>query len=741
MMHEDTLLYLLLDLAIIIAAARLLGAAARRIGQPAVIGEVAAGILLGPTVLGRLNESWPGELFPSFVPLRSIADLGLIFFMFLVGLELDSNLVRRQGRRAVQISLSGIAGPAVLGALLGLLVYSVNAGGNFAEGVDKEPTRLAFSLFLGAAMCITAFPILARILVETGLYKTPVGIATLCAAAVDDVVAWILLATVVGIVENGNASEAARALLLTAVFAAFMFVVVRRLLEAVARRYDSTGRLSVDQVAIVVAGILLSALATEEIGIHAIFGAFIFGAIMPRRSGMTKELTDKVEDFTIVVLLPIFFLVTGLRTDLFRIDSISLLGWLLLILSVAVAGKFIGCGVAARLTGSSRREAVIVGALMNTRGLTELVILTIGFELGVLSDQLFAMMVVMALATTVMAAPIVNRLMPRERILREIAAAEGVSEIPLATRVLVAVGNPLNAAALVDVGIRLTGRRRPAELLLVRLIPTTRAPEFRSGLRDEEREIEASVASMRRLVEQAAAAGVTARPLSFLSDDVGRDLARLGRTQRCDLILTGWHRPSLPAQVIRTLVRRVFALASCDVVVFVDRAGNGLPPPAEQPIVLALAGSEHDAGAERIALRLAEKGGGPLTVVGYLGEGSGREATEDSERIALRTDEIRRESGTWAVPKYAPGEGALAAALDEGPGALAAVVGVGVAWQDDDDFGAPADGLAVRFAGPVLVVRAGGATGVPQTLRSLFRRLRRELLQAGRGRQQTPAAG
>ncbi|MGH6739746.1 MAG: cation:proton antiporter, partial [Bradyrhizobium sp.] len=328
MSQDEVLLYLLIDMVIIIIAARALGWLVTRAGQPAVIGEILAGILLGPTVLGHISSSAPLSLFPNAVPLDSIANLGLIFFMFLVGLELDPKLMRAQGRRAIQISLSGIIAPLVLGVGIGTLLISVNNGGNFLGGTPHPPKTLTFALFIGASMCITAFPVLARILVDKQIYKTAVGTASLCAAAVDDAIAWILLAAVVGIARTGSPLAAGRTFVLAILFVGFMFFIARRGLDLLAHRYDALGRLSVDQVAVVLAGVLLAAFVTQKIGIHAIFGAFLFGAVMPKRSGMTRELTDKVEDFALIVLLPIFFAVTGLRTNLFALNSLSLVGWL-----------------------------------------------------------------------------------------------------------------------------------------------------------------------------------------------------------------------------------------------------------------------------------------------------------------------------------------------------------------------------------------------------------------------------
>ena len=657
----EALLLLLLDLAIIIAAARLFGALARKMGQPAVVGEMIAGIILGPTILGRISPELPGRLFPSTVPLRQLADLGLVFFMFLVGLELDPRLIRREGRRAFTISLSGVAFPFALGALIAIPLFGMNNAGQFAEGVSSRPTQLAFSLFMGSAMCITAFPVLARILVERGLYKSPLGTATLCAAAVDDVTAWILLAAVVGIARSGSVGAAGTSFLLTALFAAFLFLVGRRLLALLAKRHDALGRLTVDQVAVVVVGLLLCAYATEWIGVHAIFGAFLFGTIMPHHSRMTRELTDKIEDFTVVVLLPVFFTVAGLRTNLFTINNRELFLWTLVIVGAAIFGKLIGCGLAARLNGYSIRDSFALGTLMNTRGLTELVILSVGLSLGVLSDRTFAMMVVMALVTTFMAAPILNGIMPRREMVRVLAGGDPAG---VARRILVALGNPENARSLIEAGIHLAGRVRPSELLLVRLIPTPRAPEFRTGLKDEESLVDQSVDAMERIAQQVVRGGVCSRSISFLSEDVGKDLAYVAESQKCDLILLGWHRPSLERHVVRALVHRVFKLAPCDVAVFVDRRGFGIRP-SEGPMVIVSDSAQEKESLSRVSQPVADSLQSDPQVVGS------REVTK---------------------------------------GTSIAVVSAGPPWTAETEFGQPATDFTGRTDYPVLVVRSASSS-------------------------------
>ena len=600
----EVLLFLLLDLAVIIVAARVSASIARKSGQPAVIGEILAGIILGPTVLGRLVPGLPAALFPPEVPLRQLADLGLVFFMFLVGLELDANLIKREGRRALAISLGGVIAPFVLGIVIAGPLFALNAGGLFAAGVEYRPTPVSFALFMGAAMCITAFPVLARILVDRGLYKSRLGTSALCAAAVDDVIAWILLAGVVGLTRTGSLGEAGRTFALAFVFAAFMFTIGRRALAAMAKRFEGSSHASVDQVATVVVGLLLSAYITEWIGIHSIFGAFLFGANMPNGSRLTRELTDKIEDFTVVVLLPVFFTVAGLRTNVFSLDTPALVLWTLVISAAAIVGKVAGCGLVARFTGYSNRDAFVLGTLMNTRGLTELVILSVGLNLGVLSDRTFAMMVVMALVTTLMAAPIINRLMPRREMVRILAGGDVDADT---TRVLVALGNPATAASLVDAAALATGARRPAELLLVHLLPTARAPEFRSGMRDEQADVNQWHDAMNQLARRAANLGVRAHSVVFLTDNVGRDLAEIAATQHCEMILLGWHHALIAPDVLRALAHRMFKLAECDVAVFVDERGDGVRR-VEGGSIVAIEAQDAatNAGVVRIAGRVAE---------------------------------------------------------------------------------------------------------------------------------------
>jgi Kef-type K+ transport system membrane component KefB len=381
---------LLLALAVVVLAARAGGALAQRVGQPPVMGEIVVGLVLGPSALGAAWPALQGELFPTEVIgwLQPVAQIGLVLFMFLVGAELHLDDLAGQGHRAVAVSHTSIVVPFALGAGLGWLVHPT---------VGDAVEQLPFALFVGAAMAVTAFPVLARILKETGLDRTPVGALALACAAIDDITAWGLLAVVLATSQGEGLGEVA---VTFAVAAAFILVMLRGVRPLLRDR---------DLDLPVLLGLALgSAWVTEAIGVHAIFGAFLAGVIVPRREA-TLGRVSSVEPLLRALLLPVFFVVVGLSTDLGRIDAVGRLAVLALVLVVAVGGKLGGAYVAARVTGASRSDAFTLGVLMNTRGLTEIVILTVGLEAGLIGPTMFAIMVVMALATTFMAAPLLRR--------------------------------------------------------------------------------------------------------------------------------------------------------------------------------------------------------------------------------------------------------------------------------------------------------------------------------------------
>ena len=406
-----TLTAFLLAIAIVMLAARALGVVAVRLGQPRVMGEIVAGILLGPTLLGALLPGVQTWLFPTdVIPFIGVAaNLGLVFYMFLVGLEIDLSRLRGRIAQAAAISNTSVALPLALGMLAAVPLFSLlGATEDFG----------AFALFMGVAMSITAFPVLARILAERRMLKRPVGAIALACAAIDDVTAWFLVAVATAVATtSSDPEEVLKIVGLALGFLLFMAFVARPLLARVSDAFDkSGGRVPEGWIAVIFAGVLLSAYATERIGIAVIFGAFVMGLVMPRHAELTEDVTHRIQDIVVILLLPLFFAYTGLRTDVGLLDQGEL--WLITLglIGIAIFGKFAGAAVAAKLSGFDSKSAAVIGVLMNTRGLTELIVLNIALDQGVISQTLFTMLVIMALVTTFMAGPLLKLLDPRNEL-------------------------------------------------------------------------------------------------------------------------------------------------------------------------------------------------------------------------------------------------------------------------------------------------------------------------------------
>jgi Kef-type K+ transport system membrane component KefB len=395
---------LLMQLIVIILAARAIGAVFLRIGQPAVTGEMLAGILLGPSLLGLVAPQAQAFLFPaaSLGALGLLSQVGVLLFMFVVGIEVDLQHLRKKAQAAVLVSHASIIVPFFLGAAVSLLIYQQLAPATIAFS--------AFALFMGIAMSITAFPVLARILEERQLTRTPLGIITIACAAVDDLTAWCMLAVVVAMVKADGLAAASLTIALALVFIFAMLFVVRPQAARLLRAEDFDEAHSKGLVAGVLIFVFASALLTEAIGIHALFGAFLAGVVMPSNNRLRGFLRARLETFSAVFLLPLFFAFTGLRTQIGLLDDWP--SWLLCagLIAVAIAGKLGGSMLAARWTGMGWKDAFSIGVLMNTRGLVELIVLNIGYDLGILSPRIFTMMVLMALVTTFMTGPILSLL-------------------------------------------------------------------------------------------------------------------------------------------------------------------------------------------------------------------------------------------------------------------------------------------------------------------------------------------
>jgi Kef-type K+ transport system membrane component KefB len=396
---QDPLAILLAQIITIILVARFFGWVFKKIGQPSVIGEIIAGIVLGPSLFGLYFPEFSAFLFPveSLANLKFLSQIGLILFMFVIGMELDLKVLKNKANEAVVISHASIVIPFALGIGLAYFVYNKFA----PEGVKF----LSFSLFMGIAMSITAFPVLARIVQERGIHKTKLGAIVITCAAADDITAWCLLAVVIAIVKAGTFVSSLYIISLAMLYVVVMLFIVRPFLKRIGELYGSKDSLVKPVVAIFFLVLILSSYATEVIGIHALFGAFMAGAIMPAVPKFRTIFIEKVEDVSVILLLPLFFVFTGLKTEIGLINDPYLWKVTGFIILVAVMGKFLGSALAAKFVGQSWRNSLTIGALMNTRGLMELIVLNIGLELKVLTPAVFTMMVIMALVTTFMTGP------------------------------------------------------------------------------------------------------------------------------------------------------------------------------------------------------------------------------------------------------------------------------------------------------------------------------------------------
>lgn len=617
---ESELLLLLVQVALILGLSRVMGILFARMRQPQVVGEMVAGIMLGPSILGALclhfHSTLQQRLFPpgpSLELLNILSELGVIFFLFLVGLEFEMDLVKNRGRSTVFTALSSIAVPFALGLGVALFLES--------RGLFGDVPRLPAALFVGAAMSVTAFPVLARILTERNLQKTKLGVSAIAAAAINDVAAWVILAFVVAVAHTaaqatGGGShgkwDALRTIGLSAGFATAMFAFVRPFLKRLELIYERQGRLSQNVIAVLFLLILGCAWSTERIGIHAMFGAFLLGVVMPKGTQFVRHVTEKIEDFTVVFLLPIFFAYTGLKTQLGLLNEPILWLYALLIVGAACLGKFGGAAMVAKAFGATWRESSAIGILMNTRGLVELVILTVGLQFGVINDKVFAIMVIMALVTTFMTTPLLHWAYPAhllEAEARQAAAAEQPHEAKKPYTVLIPVAAPRSGGPLLRLADLITGpnsaSRRIYALHLRR--PVDRS-EFRSGLR-EARQAETDE-TLRTLMTHAEAHHIPVELVSFISRNVPRDVSRVARERHADLVLIGYHQPVFGRSFLGGTVSRILATAPTNVGVLIDRGFLGA-----QRVLVPFLGGRHDQLAMKIAGRFAANANAQVTVL------------------------------------------------------------------------------------------------------------------------------
>ncbi|MEI1373065.1 cation:proton antiporter [Nostoc sp. UHCC 0926] len=604
----------LVEVLIVIGLSRLVGLGFRSIKQPLVIGEIVAGIMLGPSLFGLVAPHLAVTLFPpETIPfLNVLSQVGLIFFMFLIGLELNPKYLSGQLEVAVLTSHVSILVPFSLGTLLAVILYPLVS--------NTSVSFTAFTLFLGAAMSITAFPVLARIITEKNLQGTRLGTLALTCAAVDDVTAWCLLAVAIAVARTGDFAGAIPTIIASIVYIGLMLTVGRWFLKGLAKHYLRAGRLSQLLLAGIYMGVVASALITELIGIHLIFGAFLLGAAMPKNEDLVRELAVKTEDFVLIFLLPIFFAYSGLKTQIGLLNRPEL--WLLcaLVLGVAIAGKYVGTYVAARVSGISKREASALGWLMNTRGLTELIVLNIGLELGVISPLIFTMLVIMALVTTFMTSPLLEWTYPKKLIRLDVMKPEleaetgidtsAVSEAsPRPYRILVPVANPSTQKGLVQLAVALA--QPPVGIALNYRYPAIVNPlsliEFQEDYAFESTPVEADrlIAQRRHQLDELIntleppETRSCVHPIVRISSNVARETAQIATLEQVDLILVGWHRPAFSSNRLGGRVGQMLTTAPVDVAVFIDKGKEGL-----ESLLVPYSANIHDDLALILALRL-----------------------------------------------------------------------------------------------------------------------------------------
>lgn len=627
---HHALAMLLLQIAAIVAVARGFAFLFAKLGQPSVIGEIVAGIVLGPSILGYWMPETFAFLFPSgsLVNLQFMSQVGLVLFMFVVGMELDLSVLKGRTHDAVVVSHASIIIPYALGVALAYKLYL-----GFAP--PTVPFH-SYALFMGIAMSITAFPVLARIIQERGLSRSRLGAMAVTCAAADDITAWCILAAVIAIVKAGSAISALYTIGASAVYVAVMLGLVRPFLKRLGEVHGERRSLGRPIVAGMFLVLLASAWVTEVIGIHALFGAFLAGAIMPPNLGFRRLLIGKLEDVSVVLLLPLFFVFTGLRTRIGLLTDGQLWLTCAAVIGVAVLGKFGGTLLAARFTGNSWRDSLSLGALMNTRGLMELVVLNIGYDLGVLNAEMFAMMVLMALFTTFMTGPSLSLI---ERWFKQPQAGQQSAQAAPGWRVLLSFGQPESGRRALRLVRQLVGDE-PASAAVTALHVTPSNDVNPIDSAGFERE------GFKPVLKEAQRLELNVRTEHHVSGDVGADILRTANSGSYDLLLVGAGKPLLkgtflgdllglttrvidPAKLIGTLtgkesilpsddqldpkVRQLIEEAQCSVGVFMDKGF------AQADRILLPLGAPGDLFLLHYAERLLQGEGRRLTLVDTAG--------------------------------------------------------------------------------------------------------------------------
>lgn len=624
---------LLLQVIVILIFCRVFGWLFMKMGQPTVIGEILAGIILGPSFLGHWFPGISEFLFPveSLGNITLLSQFGLILFMFAIGMELDIDEVRSKLKETILISHTSTIVPFFLGMLTAYFIYD-----NYA---DKSTPFLSFALFIGIAMSITAFPVLARIIQEKGLTKTHLGTISLASAANGDITAWCLLAVVIAIAQAGSMLSAFYNIFFSVLYLVIMFLVIRPFLRMIGQIYHNKEVIDKGLVGLMFLILIMSSYLTEILGLHALFGAFIAGMVMPCNIKFRKIMTEKVEDVSLSLFLPLFFVSTGLRTEIGLLDSPGL-WWLCAIITlVAIIGKFGGATISARFVGESWKDSLYIGALMNTRGLMELVVLTIGYEMGILPPAIFVMLVLMTLITTFMTTPLISFINFCFRTRDKIVEQKRVQRLEGVFKVLLSFGRASNGQVMLDVAHQMFSKGD--NKLDITALHLTIGPDVNPLHTEQFEEV-----SFGPILYGASKLGIQINTRYEVSSSASQDISTIVNEEGFDFLLVGagisWsnlpddiaanqYRTSMqgrylsrlkaeswffPGALLKDKTRMFIELANCPVGVFVNRNF------VRATEVLLLVDSLEDLFLFHYANTLVKSTHGQLTVLDRTGETS-----------------------------------------------------------------------------------------------------------------------
>ncbi|MCS7017539.1 MAG: cation:proton antiporter [Cytophagales bacterium] len=626
---------LLVQVIIIVFFARMMGVVATRVGQPSVVGEIIAGIVLGPSVVGGIFPELSALLFPpeSLKSLQALSQFGLVLFMFIIGMELDISILKRQAQSAIVVSHASILFPYVLGVGLSYFLY--------VEFAPNQISFTAFGLFMGIAMSITAFPVLARIVQERGLSKTPLGSMVITCAAADDVTAWCILAAVIAIVKAGTAVSALLTILASTVYVAVMLYVVRPFLVKFAEVYASKENINRTVIAFIFLLLLLSAFITELIGIHALFGAFLAGAIIPHNLHFKEILAEKIEDVSLVLLLPIFFVFTGLRTEIGLLSGGNLWIVCLVVILTAIAGKFLGSAIPARIVGQTWHDSFVIGALMNTRGLMELVVLNIGYELGILSPEIFAMMVLMAVVTTMMTGPALNLIEKISEWLHP-ARTRAVAPDNHHYHILISFGVPAMGRKLLQLAAQMSSPPyNNFKITALHITPNSQVSPIDAQIFEQE-----GFAPVKELASQLQ---IAVECIYKTSDDLVQEVEQTVEEGQFDFLLIGSARSLFSTDRMGGVVQRFLFEIDTEIGILIDKGLNKIRK------LLLLLDAPGDMALLPYVKRFAEGGAQHLTVIqtnSYLSDEKNLISKNFSENFSVDVLDVSSAMVDWSLKSY-----------------------------------------------------------------------------------------